>query len=272
MSTSAAVHRLPDQLLEASFPLEGTPLPPRQEQHDQARLQIGEALLDHWENEDYLTTHALRSATGFACIPSTEQVLRSEPHTLEIAQAVARNMSDLASYILETAELNESGIEKRNNFGSILGSVAEIAVLGAFWKGTASGLRDERYYALPTTSEQDMSRIVDGYYTGIDIIVRKSGSPKDKRFIQVKNNLDHSAYSLYPKIQKRYRPDITVLSPAMLLDEGGARGYDLLEAVATDDKRKITRANRNMDATLANTAARIKQLRYPHLQATPWAA
>ncbi len=263
MDIPKSVHALTDQLLEAAFYYEGVPAIVRREDHEHTKRTIGTILLDDWETEDRVTAHALHAATGFACAPSTEQVLKGKPHNREIAQEVAENMTDLATHILQTPELYETGVERRDNSKPLTGLITEIAVLAALWKGTAYGHREEKYYALPATYDQDTSRIVDGYHTGIDILLRKSGEPKKKGFIQVKTSSNYSRFNPESKV---YQPGIAVMTPALLLEDTQARGYDLLEVVASDDKAMIRRANHNADALLTQSAIQKQLFRSTRIQ------
>ncbi len=265
MNIPESVHELTDQLLEAAFYYEGVSASVRQGNHEHTKRAIGTVLLDDWETEDRATAHALHAATGFACTPSTEQVLKGRPHDQGVAQEVAENMADLAAHILQTPELYETGIERRGNKNALTGLVTEIAILATLWKGIAHGHREEKYYALPATYDQDVSGIIDGYHTGVDIILRKSGEPKKKGFIQAKTS---SNYLQFNPGRKIYRPGIAVMTPALLLEDPQARGHDLLEVVASDDIPMIWRANRNADTLLAQAAIQKRLFRKLNLQTT----
>jgi hypothetical protein len=192
MNANIPVHRMTDRLLDTAFASEEASFVERQEEHEWTRQAIGSVLLDDWESEDRLTAHALHAAAGFACAPSTEYIVRSKTHDKAVAEEVGTNMSDLAAYILDTPELSASTIKDRRDSRPLTGLITEIAVLGALWKGVERGYRDERQYVLPATLAQDASKVVNGNYTGFDLVIRQSGTPKKKGLIQVKNSPNYS--------------------------------------------------------------------------------
>lgn len=238
--------RLYDGLLQAAFPPEGISSFERLEEHEEIRQEIGSLLLDNWEDADYVTPRGLRAAVNFACAPSTEHVIRSQTHTRDIAEEVAANLTDLSQHIVSTPGFSQGQVWERPNSRKIVGTLSETAILSSLWWGVAHGYYDESNYVLPVTAKQDASVIENGYHTGIDLIMRKSGERK-RQLIQVKNSLAsyerHSPYRVY-------RPDIAIMTPQLLLRDSSATVHTLLEVVAEDDTSLLMRANESAHVIL----------------------
>lgn len=241
MNTVRNNPRLSDGLLEAAFAPEGISSYVRLETHEEVLQEIGWTLLHNWEDADFITPQGLRLAVNFACAPSTEHVIRSQTHSHSIAEKVDANLTELSKHILSTPSLTEENVWERRNSNNIRGAISELAILGTLWRGIVQGHYDDSSYVLPTTAVQDASTIEVGYYTGADLIMRKSGVKK-RQLIQVKNNI--TSYERYEPYRV-YRPDIAMLTPQTLLNDSSANAYALLQALAEDDIRILDLANQN---------------------------
>lgn len=221
------------------------------------------ALVSNWTPEVYQAIPAsIRLASTLACIQSLVTVASQRPHANYVASRVFNNFQSLSQNLLANRSLSRRELD--NYFGDnsviprrIVGQLSETAILGALWWSIANDSRPEDLYALPTTKYEDIgTRDAQGFSTGVDIKLKRTGEVEADR-IQAKTSTLRHNYSV------DYAPGIAVVPVTQLLTSRGERlkgPRQLLDFIAYENCTELSLINKQIDDRLER--ARIRHAKY----------
>lgn len=212
---------------------------------------IGGLLRAGWEQRSDLD-ETIQGLTTYACMPSLVALAEGRPQTKKVAKAVTKNLRILSSHLLENCVDDIYDTREKESSQHVIGRLSELSVMGALWWGVINGQRNLQCSILPVDRHEDAGKMRDGYNVGIDLVLQENGT---RRPIQVKSSLFSTTWD---KIET-YHPDITILTPSMLVYNGhDFPAKKLMEALVNNDCKALKLANDRADYHFRQTLARSK--------------